>query len=176
MSDERLAEGRKMVDAVLAAADPVELTAQAKEQLVRELTEGYSEDGVVEAMGRLQKRIGEWRDRKKFVTTWRPMPTGNVPEKLMLIVSELSEAMEAFRHLTVPFRELLATAEPGQRIETPEGMEHQWVWYDNFCEELADTQVRLMEMCDALGIDLGAETCRKMAVNETRAIKHGKEC
>lgn len=171
----RLTEGRKMVDAVLAAASPVELTVPAKKQMAEELTAGYREGGVTEAMLLLQQRIGEWRDRKKFETTWLPVPSGNVPEKLMLVVSELSEAMEAFRHLTVPFRERLAAAGPNETLDI-EGMEDQLPWYENFCEELADVQVRMMEMCDALGIDLGMETCRKMATNETRAIKHGKEC
>jgi NTP pyrophosphatase (non-canonical NTP hydrolase) len=71
-----------------------------------------------------------------------------IPRWLMLAVSELGEAMEAFRH-------------------DDRG---------NFAEELADTVIRIMDDCEALGIDLEAEILAKMEKNRQRPHMHGKKC
>lgn len=68
--------------------------------------------------------------------------------KLMLAVTELSEAAEAVRHNDVP----------------------------NFREELADTFIRLMDITAACGIDIEHEIESKMDKNWERPIKHGKLC
>lgn len=39
--------------------------------------------------------------------------------------------------------------------------------------ELADTVIRVLDTCEAYGIDLGFEIRRKMEYNETRAFRHG---
>lgn len=65
---------------------------------------------------------------------------------LMLIVSELAEAQEGLRHNDIA----------------------------NFKEELADTAIRLADLCGGLGIDLEAEIKKKMAINEKRGYLHGK--
>lgn len=39
--------------------------------------------------------------------------------------------------------------------------------------ELADAVIRILDTCEVAGIDLGFEIERKMAYNETRAIRHG---
>ncbi len=69
-----------------------------------------------------------------------------IATRLMLIVSELSEALEALRH------------------EDKE----------NFAEELADVAIRLADLCGGLCIDLEAEILKKMRKNKTREYKHGK--
>ena len=69
-----------------------------------------------------------------------------IATKLMLIVSELGEALEALRH------------------EDKE----------NFAEELADVAIRLADLCGGLGIDLEAEIKKKMEKNKKRGYKHGK--
>jgi len=66
---------------------------------------------------------------------------------LMLIVSELGEALEALR-------------------------KDDW---DNFREELADVAIRLGDLCGGLDIDLKAEIIKKMDKNSKRPYKHGKE-
>lgn len=72
----------------------------------------------------------------------------NIGEALMLIVTELAEAME------------------GYRIED----------HDNFREELADVYIRLFDLCGGLGIDIGTEIEKKVEKNLKRPYKHGKIC
>lgn len=67
-------------------------------------------------------------------------------ECLMLIVTELAEACEADRH--------------GD--------------HNMLREELADTAIRLFDLCGWLNIDLEYEIDRKMRINKKRQYKHGK--
>jgi NTP pyrophosphatase (non-canonical NTP hydrolase) len=137
--------------------------AQAFAQLYQEETGGRLKD--------LQREIGIWRKRQGFKTSWR-----NVAEKLMLAVSELAEAMEAYRHLKPEFLERLASADDAPIDVPAEGFAEQIEWHKNFGEELADTLIRLFDLADALDVDLLQEVCWKMAINELRPYKHGKEC
>ncbi len=72
----------------------------------------------------------------------------NIGEALMLIVTELAEAMEAHRKQDD----------------------------DNFKEELADVFIRLFDLCGGLDIDIEAEIVKKSAKNKDRPYKHGKIC
>lgn len=72
----------------------------------------------------------------------------NVGEALMLIVTELSEAMEA------------------HRVQDDE----------NFREEIADSFIRLLDLCGGLGIDIEEEIYKKSLKNKNRPYKHGKVC
>jgi NTP pyrophosphatase (non-canonical NTP hydrolase) len=71
--------------------------------------------------------------------------TYKVPTVLALIHSEVSEALEGFRH--------------GDKA--------------NFAEELADIQIRLLDCAGGLGIDLDAEVAAKMTKNRSRGFRHG---
>ena len=72
----------------------------------------------------------------------------NVGEALMLIVTELAEAMEGYRKQD----------------------------HDNFREELADAYIRLFDLCGGLGIDIEKEIATKSEKNKARPYKHGKIC
>lgn len=72
----------------------------------------------------------------------------NIGEMLMLIVTELSEAMEAYR------------------VQDKE----------NFKEEIADASIRLFDLCGGLKINLEKEIKKKMDKNKIRPYKHGKIC
>ena len=72
----------------------------------------------------------------------------NIGEALMLIVTELAEGMEAYR----------------KQDEA------------NFREELADTFIRLFDLCGGLGIDIEEEIEKKSLKNKNRPYKHGKIC
>ncbi len=118
----------------------------------------------------LCKDIADWRADKGFRTDWH-----NIPEKLMLIVTELSEAMEAYRHLegrTLNYEAYQeACPDPGRLSLS----KTQIAYLANFREELADTAIRLFDLAGSLGIDLPEEIATKMAKNESRPQKHGKE-
>ena len=72
----------------------------------------------------------------------------NIGEALMLIVTELAEAMEGYRHQDT----------------------------QNFKEELADAFIRLFDLCGGLDIDIAAEITKKSEKNKNRPYKHGKIC
>lgn len=72
----------------------------------------------------------------------------NRGEALMLIVTELAEAMEAYRKQDDA----------------------------NFREEIADTFIRLFDLCGGLDIDIEEEIAKKSQKNIKRPYKHGKIC
>lgn len=83
-----------------------------------------------------------------------------VPEKLCLIHSEISEALEWYRsgNATYPLNEVNNTS------PKPDG----------FAIELADAVIRIADLCGALNIDLEKVIQEKMKYNESRPYKHGK--
>ncbi len=70
-------------------------------------------------------------------------------EALMLVVTELAEAAEAYRI-------------------------HGENWEKEFEEEIADTFIRLFHLCGDLGIDIERAIKEKMEKNKRRKYKHGK--
>jgi len=78
-------------------------------------------------------------------------PTRDISEALMLIITEVSEAYEAYRI--------------GNITENSK---------DNFTEELADVLIRLLDL--SYGFDLHIENAmmKKMKINKKRPYKHGK--
>lgn len=86
-----------------------------------------------------------WWDREK---TWE-----TVPRCLMLIVSELAEAMEGDR------KDLMDDKLPHRKMLEV---------------ELADAMIRIGDLAGALGLDLGGAVVEKMAFNAKRA-DHKKE-
>ena len=69
-----------------------------------------------------------------------------ISTRLMLIVGEVAEAMEALRKSD----------------------------NSNFKEELADIVIRVADLCGGLDIDLETEIRKKMDKNKDRPYKHGK--
>lgn len=98
--------------------------------------------------------ITRWRMTKGFIT---PSSIATEEEKtmmmskLMLVVTEVAEAAEALRHDDKAL----------------------------FDEELADTIIRLLDICGACNIDIEEidieeEVKKKMLKNQSRPHKHGK--
>lgn len=87
---------------------------------------------------------------------WDTKP--NIGEKIALIHSELSEALEEVR----------AGHAPDEVYEVdgkPEGMPI----------ELADVVIRVADLCGHYGIDLNSVVHRKLNYNRHRPTKHGKQ-
>lgn len=84
-----------------------------------------------------------WRTYTKPDLAWEAQYY--VPAVLALVHSEVSEALEDFRH--------------DRR--------------DHFEEEVADTIIRLLDLSDLLGIDIDAAVFAKMERNRTRGYRHG---
>lgn len=112
----------------------------------------------------LAAAIARWREYKGFETKW-----SNVPEKLMLIVTELSEAMEAYRFLPSAAIMVLEGDVPFQLLDEDSGT------VSEFEMEIADAFIRLFDLAGSLSINLDRVIADKMAFNQNRPVKHGKE-
>ena len=119
---------------------------QRENQLEKQVTQELQVCPRPTRSGRLNdlvEYVVKWREKKGFITGW-----SNMPEKLMLAVTELAEAMEAYRKDDKK----------------------------NFSEEIADTFIRMLDISGSIGIDVEDEIHKKMEINKKREYKHGKTC
>jgi NTP pyrophosphatase (non-canonical NTP hydrolase) len=75
-------------------------------------------------------------------------------EKLLLVVTELSEGVEAIRKNL-----------QSDHLENRSGIE----------EEVADTIIRLLDFCGGTGVKIGEVIFEKLEYNRSREFKHGKK-
>lgn len=116
---------------------------------------------LITAIDEYQQYIGNWAQGKGFwkypvtfvdgdleLTKLMPVDHPTIKStKLMLIVSELGEALEAIRKKDA----------------------------ENELEEIADAFIRLLDYAGTYKLRLAEAVIKKMAVNEGRPYKHGKE-
>jgi NTP pyrophosphatase (non-canonical NTP hydrolase) len=81
--------------------------------------------------------------------------TPNIPEKICMAHSELSEAVDDFRNSRMD----VSIAKDGK----PEG----------FPVELADTLIRVLDIAEHFGYDMDMIVKMKMKYNQTRPYRHG---
>ena len=90
--------------------------------------------------------------QKKGIDTPKSLQTqeerDKIIGKLMLVITEISEATEAIRNND----------------------------FDNFKKEMADTFIRLLDICGAMSIDIELEIYKKMKINEHRPERNEKQC
>ena len=131
----------------------------------RELDGGW--DCCCGSLNYMAREIAKWSEGKGWITVWR-----RVPEKLMLAVTELSEAMEEYRRLTI---DELAELDTDRSIRPPSPERDGKV--AKFAEEIADAIIRLLNLSASLGIDIETAIADKMARNVNRPYRHGgKNC
>ena len=95
-----------------------------------------------------------------------------IPRDLMLIVSELSEALEALRHNKRADLQLYAFDTNNSAAEFNKTGFETWI-KDSFEDEICDTIIRLLHLCGVMGIDIDMHVYLKMEYNKTREHKHG---
>jgi NTP pyrophosphatase (non-canonical NTP hydrolase) len=121
-------------------------------------------------LNELAKQIHEANKEKGFYDT--PRETGTL---LMLVTSELAEALEADRknHYThdVDFAWMLSSTDHSHLMQEhfPEKIKN------TFEDEMADAIIRLLDMCAYKGIDIDQHIEWKLAYNAERPYKHGKK-
>lgn len=112
----------------------------------------------------------------------------NVGELLMLVVSELGEALEAHRQgrkadilgYKVSIEELEKKGFWDNAEEEIGGEEWKRQFFeayikDSFGDEIADTIIRLLDLSEGLGIDIEWHIKEKIKYNKTREKLHGKK-
>ncbi|HMD42347.1 MAG TPA: hypothetical protein VKH45_04675 [Candidatus Acidoferrum sp.] len=103
--------------------------------------------------------LEKWNEQQKKVYTtalehgWWEEQNFNVGEKIALMHSELSEALEAFRKGNGPSDKI-----------------PKWSHAE---EEFADAVIRLMDLSEKMGLDVAGAIVAKAKYNESRPYRHG---
>lgn len=92
-----------------------------------------------------------------------------LPELLMLVVSELAEAMEADRN------SFWYEGDIEQVLEHFNAFDFNDEVKDCVQDELADAFIRLFDLCGRFHIDIDSHIKAKMLYNKTRPPKHDKK-
>lgn len=131
---------------------------------------------------KISKEIHENARSKGFYEKER-----NIGEFLMLIVSEVAEAMEAdrkenrFNNIHWPDRCSIMDIIDGKvyadtgTIEEIRNNTFETHVKNTFEDEIADSVIRLFDLAEYLSIDLEWHIRAKMNYNKTRPYKHGKK-
>ena len=103
----------------------------------------------------------------------------NVGELMMLVTTELAEGFEAYRQGSV-LEERGVTTTDLQEYMDIETSDHDFKqWFDQHVkgtleEELADTLIRLFDLCGGMEIPIEEVILLKMRYNQGRERLHGK--
>jgi len=109
-------------------------------------------------------------------------PNRNISELLMLVITEISEAVEALRENRIT--DFSDYSISGLKLEHFTEISYGEIEKikafescikDTFEDEIADVFIRLFDLCGYLKIDIEKHIKAKMQYNKTRPKKHGKE-
>lgn len=125
-----------------------------------------SSDALVPYLNDSSRRIFQQNKAKGFWDDDR-----NIGELLMLITSELAEALEADRKFkSAKLHHFYQALTNDNFIEV--FSKHI---KDTFEDEIADAVIRLLDLCGGLGIDIETHINLKLQYNQSRGQKHGKK-
>jgi len=96
------------------------------------------------------------KDQVRFIGLSKHIKDAFIAQKLALVHTEVSEAVEATR--------LEGYEENGYGLYTK----------DSFVDELADTIIRVLDICGQLDIDIEKQIEWKLNKNKSREFMHGK--
>ena len=93
---------------------------------------------------------------------------------LMLVNTELSEAMQG--HQKGKFSKPISLNYI-KELSNTEDFEHEFklIIKDTFEDELADSIIRILDMCGGLGVDIQSHIEMKLLYNRTRERLHGNK-
>jgi hypothetical protein len=143
---------------------------------------------IAEQCHRTSRMKGWWEKVDKFIRDFPEIARDFIPEimssKLMLTVSELSEALEEIRQPHSEPRSIYYTAEiDGGTMAGPyadvkatmiaAGITNKEPKPEGFPIELADAIIRCFDLAARHGIDIGSAVRIKMKYNEGRPLLHG---
>lgn len=129
---------------------------------MKDTTEGYQVSG----MNLFSKQVNAFVNSIGF-------DSADVPLRIALIHSEISEAFEAFRkdkfadYATFLEDVILDKSEERFKYAFTKSMK------DTFEDEIADSIIRLFDLCGKMNIDIETHIREKMAYNATRGHKYG---
>jgi NTP pyrophosphatase (non-canonical NTP hydrolase) len=146
--------------------------------LINEIAGSYD---YPKTLNQLRDEIHEYAISKGFWDNQRE--TGTL---LMLCVSELAEAMEADRkgreNMLKVFDRDMGFARLDYEDFDPANSNYAWIINrfettikDTFEDELADTIIRILDLCGAKGIDIEKHIELKIKYNASREKMHGKK-
>lgn len=95
--------------------------------------------------------------------------------QLMLVVSELSEALEAVRKGNHCSHETITEVDDDLEVGLFDSVKFEKEVKDTFEDELADALIRILDICAFYDIDIDKHVRLKMQYNATREYKHGKK-
>jgi len=99
----------------------------------------------------------------------------NIGEALMLIVTELAEGLETHRASGKIKLVDDMVKKAMSEMNDEEFKEHFALMVkDSFQDEMADSIIRILDLCGGLGIDIDWHIHAKMRYNATRSRLHGK--